>query len=224
MYRDRFRAPVAEVDQTTTFSILGVQVGVNRISTVFENTDYASLAAGDLVEISGFYDGAVVLHATRIEAMGGNMVEVKGKVDSAGPVVGTFRLDVKNGITQYIVDYSGAVIPQLLAPGDFVEVKGAPAGATIIATEVERENQGYDDVGDASLEGIVAGFGGLADYVVAGVQVNANGASFSPADLNKSLDDGMQVEVEGPIVNGVLHAFRVEARGGDVRIGAMLES
>jgi hypothetical protein len=230
-YDDDVQGPIQEpivvVDQTKTFSVMGVKVSVNRISTVFENTDYASLLAGDLVEISGFFDADGVLHATRIEDKGGNEVELKGTVNSFGPAAGTFRLDVNYGAIQYLVDYSSIVLPALLAQGDFVEVKGTVAGTTITASGVEPEDEGFDDnIDKASIEGIVTGFatGGIDDFRVAGQDVDASGASFSPAALETGLADGMEVEVEGPVVNGLLQALKVEARGGDFELGARVRS
>jgi len=221
------QGPTDVVDQTNTFSVMGIRVRVNKITTVFENTDYDALFVGDLIEVSGFFDGAGTLFATRIEDKGGNEVEVKGTVSSFGPLGGTFNLDVNNSTVQYTVDYSATTLPLLLAPGEFVEVKGALAGTTIAATEVERKDEGFDDdVEKASIEGIVTGLaaGGIDNFLVAGQQVDASGASFSPAILAASLADGMEVEVEGPIVNGVLQATKVESRSGDVEIGAMILS
>ena len=217
------QGPVVEVDQTKTFSVMGVRVSVTRISTVFENTDYASLLAGDLVELSGFFDAAGILHATRLEKKAGGEVEVKGTVTSVGPG-STFTLAVLNGAIQYTVDWTAIIIPPV--QGDFIEVKGTVAGTTITASEVESVDEGFDDVDKASIEGIVTGFaaGGIGDFQVAGQQVDASGASFSPAALEASLADGMEVEVEGPIVNGVLQALGVEARGGDYEMGAMVQS
>ncbi len=227
-YDDDVQGPIQgqidEVDQTKTFVVLGLQVSVNRISTVFENTDYATLTTGDLVEVSGFFDSAGTLHATRVEEKGGNRIEVKGTINNFGPLGRSFTLDVRNGAIQYTVDYSGLVLPTLLAPGDFVEVEGTLAATAITATRVERKTEGFDDVDNGSIEGIVTGFNGLGDFQVAGLDVDATAAGFSPAGLATSLADGVQVEVEGPIVNGMLQALKVESRGGDIEIGAMLES
>jgi len=78
--------------------------------------------------------------------------------------------------------------------------------------------------GTAPAPGADDAAGGIGDFQVAGQQVDASGASFSPAALEASLADGMEVEVEGPIVNGVLQALGVEARGGDYEMGAMVQS
>ena len=215
------QGPIVEVDQTKTFSVMGIQVSVNKISTVFDgNSAYGSLFIGELVEVSGFFDGAGTLHATRIEKKGDNEVEVKGTVTGFGPA-STFKLAVVNGAIQYTVDYTAIVIQPAL--GDLIEVKGTLAGTTITATEIESEDEGFDDVDKASIEGIVTDFIPLANFKVAGQEVNATGANFEPGALEFSLADGIEVEVEGPIVNGVLQAIKVEARGGDIEIGAVVK-
>jgi hypothetical protein len=201
-------------------------VSVNKISTVFENTDYASLTAGTLVELSGFFDSAGILYASRIEDKGGNLIEVKGTIQNFIGV-DSFELKVKNGGTYTVVDWR--VLSPPLAVGDFVEVKGtlvANQPNTITATDVELQDEGFDDVEKASIEGIVTGFatGGIGNFQIAGQSVDATAASFSPSGLATSLADGMEIEVEGPIVSGVLQALKVEARGGDVEIGATVES
>jgi hypothetical protein len=217
------QGPIVEVDLTKTFSVMGISVSANKISTVFENTDYASLVAGALVELSGFFDSAGILHATRIEDKGGLEIEVKGTIRNFIGV-DSFELEVRNGGTYTVVNWRGA-----LALGDFVEVKGALVvnqPNTITATDVELKDEGFDDVEKASIEGIVTGFatGGIGNFRVAGQQVDAIGASFSPVSLETSLADGMEVEVEGPIMSGVLQALKVEARGGEIEIGATVES
>ena len=217
------QGPIVEVDQTKTFSVMGIAVSVNKISTVFENTDYVSLTAGALVELSGFFDGAGILYASRIEDKGGIEIEVKGTIQNFIGV-DSFELEVKNGGTYTVVNWR---VPLVL--GDFVEVKGslvANQPNTITATDVEHKDEGFEDVDKASIEGIVTGFatGGIGNFQVAGQQVDATAASFSPSGLATSLADGMEVEVEGPIVNGSMQALKVEARGGDVEIGATVES
>jgi hypothetical protein len=220
------QGPIVEVDQTKTFSVMGIQVDVSKISTVFGNTDYGSLFVSQLVEISGFYDGAGILHATRIDAKGGNLIEVKGTIKKFIGV-DSFDLAIKNGGTYTVVNWR--VLSPPLVVGDFVEVKGslvANQASIITATDVALKDEAFGDVDKASIEGIVTGFttGGIGNFQVAGQTVDATAASFSPSGLATSLADGMQVEVEGPILNGVLKALQVASRGGDIEIGAMLES
>jgi len=218
--------PEIPLDQTWTFTVMGIPVVASKVGTVFVNTNFDSLADNEWVELSGFFDAAGTLHATRLEDKTGSEIEVKGTVNDP-PIGNTFTLDVTNGTIHYTVDFSSTDLPPLLAANEFVEVKGtldAVAGDSIVATEVARADEGFDDVDTASIEGIVTEFNTLAEFKVAGQRVDAAGVnvSYIPSGLATSLADGMQVEVEGPIAGGVLQAIRVEARGGDVEVGAMV--
>ena len=57
---------------------------------------------------------------------------------------------------------------------------------------------------NVSLEGLITDFGSASNFKVAGQQVNAVNAELEPVNL--LLKDGLRVEVEGDIVNGVLMA------------------
>ncbi len=57
-----------------------------------------------------------------------------------------------------------------------------------------------------------------SNFFVNGIKVDASSASREPTTL--MLANDVQVEVEGAIVNGVLVATKVEARGGEAEIAA----
>jgi hypothetical protein len=209
---------VAADQLTRSFTVMGISVTVHRINTVFDNVIFDTLQDDDLVEVSGFFDAGGVLLATRIERKTGGEVEVKGTV--SGLAGATFTLDINNGTTTYMVDATDAELPEGgLSDTLFVEVKGTLSGNTITATHVEQKDEGYDDVEKASIEGVVTDFNGIGGFRVAGQQVDASDASFDPASLQGSIGNGTEVEVEGPILGGVLMADEVEARGGDVELG-----
>jgi hypothetical protein len=212
-------APVDVDPVTRRITVMGISVTVHKINTVFENVTFESQQVADLVEVSGFYDATGGLLATRVERKKGNEVEVKGTV--SGLASDAFVLAVNHGVTSYTVDAAGAELPAGgLANNMLVEVKGTLAGTAISATRVEAGNEVLDDVEKASIEGVVAGYNSIADFRVDGQQVNAAGAGFSPPSLRGDLENGMEVEVEGPIQGGVLMAGMVEARGGNVELGA----
>lgn len=190
--------------------------------TVF---DIGTIANGDNVEVSGFFDGAGDLLATRIElknpasSAGAVPVELKGTI--TGLVSTTFSI---NGIA---VDASTADLEDLpngLAEGQFVEVKGSYDGSTLTATRIEAEDgvDHMEDTSASSVEGLITDFVDNASFRVNGIAVDASAAGFTPASL--VLRDGLRVEVEGPIVGGVLKAVMVEARSGEVRIQARVST
>jgi hypothetical protein len=223
-YDDAVQGPVQgaiiDVDQLTrSFSVVGISVTMHKVNTVFANVTFDTLQPDDQVEVSGFFDTAGTLLATRLERKTGSEIEVKGTV--TGLAGDTFTLAVDHSTTTYAVDATAAELPAGgLVNNQFVEVKGTLADIAIAATRVELKGGGFDDVENASIEGIVTDFNGIDDFRVAGQQVNASGAEFNPASLMGSISNGTEVEVEGSIQGGVLMASKLEARGGDVEIGA----
>jgi hypothetical protein len=209
------QGPITDVDPLTrSFSVMGISVTMHKVSTVFANVTFDTLQSDDLVDVSGYFDAAGVLLATRIEHMNGSEIEVKGTI--TGFAGNTFTLTVEHAATAYSVDATVAELPAGgLAENQFVEVKGTLAGNAIAATRVELRSEGFDDLENASIEGIVTDFNGIDDFRVAGQPVNASVAEFNPASLVGNLSNGTEVEVQGPIQGGVLMASKLEASGGD---------
>ncbi len=215
------------------FTVMGQVVEISSTATMFENEgsgpfDFETIMDNDFVEVSGFVDQAGVLQATRVEKKTGSEVELKGTVANYSPTggaagMGSFTLGtlitVEVDAGTDTSDLSGGLANDLR-----VEVKGSLAGTIITATEIEPDDSGLgDDVDNVSLEGIVSGFTDInSSFTVAGQTVDASTASLEPANL--VLGDGVQVEVEGDIVNGVLVADEVEARSGEVKLHATVSS
>ena len=207
------------------FAVLGVTVEVDSVTTVFDDgVSFGTLAQGDFVEVSGFVDPAGFLQATRIEGKGVftpgvSEVELKGAATGVSGVtftLGTFTVNTAGA------DLSG-VPGGVVTEGMQVEVKGTLTGSTITATRVKLNDDLFgNNVAKVSVEGIVSAFAGNNSFQVAGQQVDASGATFVPLSL--VLANGVEVEVEGPVVNGVLQAIRVEARGGNVELEAVVQS
>jgi hypothetical protein len=241
-YDDEIEGPITStVDEdpgleTKTFTVFDTTVVVSRSSTVFANAGYATLAQDDVVEISGFVDEAGTLVATRLEGKGMLVfdvteVEIKGTVSGCtGNCAGVFNIGsiaVSYDPAGVATDLTEMMPSGVVSDGQFVEVKGVLTGATTIsASRIELEDEGIGDTGDnkVSIEGLVTEFSGVSSFKVAGQLVDATGAVFTPASLETSLADGMEIEVEGPIVGGVLQAVKAEARGGEIRIDARVQS
>lgn len=222
-------APVEDPDGLSkTFDIFGITVIVERNSTVFADTDYASLAKDDLLEVSGYFDGSGNLRATRVEKQG-VLVLGKSGVELRGNVKGFDGVDsfTLSGVS---VTFDGTTgfedLPGTVKNGQFVEVEGTLETVTSVsAMRIEREDDEFDsNVDQASIEGLVTDFNGIDDFRVAGQKVNASRADFEPTSLGGMLADGIKVEVEGSIEGGVLKAGEVEQRGGDSRISAIVVS
>jgi hypothetical protein len=238
LHDDDVEGPVAGLipDGTTQrFTVLGVTVVVDAASTEFDDSfagfNFDSIADNDVVEVSGLFDANGVLNATYIEKKGvlvpnTTQVELKGTVSNAGSGAGEGDSFTVNGINVTIdigadlSDVPGGVVMD----GMFVEAKGVFVNAgQVNAFEVEVEDDVIgDDEDDVSIEGIISEFNGINDFKVSGQAVNASSATLEPATLQ--LGDGLRVEVEGPIISGVLVAEEVEAEGGDIKVNATVSS
>jgi hypothetical protein len=234
-YDDDVEGPVGNIPLedadgiTKTFTVFGITVVVNKGTTVFSGSGgYDSIKQNDLIEVSGFFNEVGSLVATRVENEGElifdiSEVEIKGTVFG---FIGTNTFTV-NGITVF---FDGATdlsdMPVGIANGQFVEVKGVLDDTyTISATRIELEDEGLEDTGDkVSIEGFVSEFNNVGNFKVSGKQVNAAAAVFEPSSLGGNIANGDKVEVEGPVNGGVLQAVRVEQRGGNVRISAVVNS
>ena len=106
-----------------------------------------------------------------------------------------------------------------LQEGVYVEVEGYfdSNTNTLIASEVEAEDDLYDDDREVEIEGYITSYTDNNHFEVNGVQVDASA-------LGIQLTLGERVEVEGYMRNGVLIADEIELRGGNVEISARVDS
>jgi hypothetical protein len=222
-------APVEDLDGVTkTFDIFNVTVMVDRNTTVYESTDYDSLAKNDLLEVSGYFDADGNLRATRVEkdgvlVLGASEVEIKGTVSGFN---GIDKFDLGSIEVTFDAATEFEDLPGTVTDGQYVEVEGILDTVTSVsASRIELEEEGFgDDVDEISLAGIVTDYKDLGSFRVAGQRVNAAQATFEPSSLSTVIADGAEVEVEGAIVDGILVAEEVEQRGGDVRVSAIVVS
>lgn len=227
-YSDDLEGPIAAVtsenaDLTAkTLEILGKTVVVHSADTVFEGTSYSTLVANDVIEVSGNYDEANVLQASYVElkSPSSNVVEISGPINNLNDQLFTVL-----GVN---VDSTGALLSDLengLQNGVTVEVKGTYSGSTISATEVEgNDDQLNDDGSDVSVEGYITNYLSDSDFKINGQQINA--IAFPAIKLPNVLvlKDGIKVEAEGTISNGILIATEIESRRGDAEVTAEINS
>ena len=233
VYDDDVEGPIADdpvediLNMTKTFTVLGTTVIVVENDTIFDDEigigfSYDTIAKDDVVEVSGFINGDGFLHATLIEKKGefdpdvpgSTIIEVEGTVSEIIDS-DTFILDISGAsFTVYFdsADLSG-VEGGTIEIDQFVEVEGTLLSETKIDAErieTEKEGLGFEDDEDwVSVEGIVSDFVNLDNFFkVNGQLIDASSATFDPDDL--TLTNGIEVEVEGPIVDGVLLAQEVE--------------
>ncbi len=228
VYDDDVEGPISDLQNgdtpgTKTFTVLGMSVIIEENTEFYNETssdfDFVHIYNDNVVEVSGFINGDGFLHATLIEKKGefdpdvpGTIIEVEGTVSNFLGAE-TFTL---NGLTVNF-DESGVntdlseLPPEGISNGLFVEVEGTLESGTVISADrIEEEEDDFEDDEDwVSVEGIVSDFVNLDNFFkVNGQLIDASSATFDPDDL--TLTNGIEVEVEGPIVGGVLLAQEVE--------------
>ncbi len=216
LYRANIKGELTQVSGvdialgTGTLVVLGQTVLVDAATAYFD-TDLPSLAAGQLLEVSGTVNADGDLVASFIELQPSlDEYKVVGTISNAG--ANGFSLNALN------VDTSGATLADFNgspANGDVVEVKAAPPGFTapdqLVATRVERLPQVSVGTGAlANLEGFIDRFDGADDFAVQAVPVTTDGSTTYRNGSAASLALGVKVEVEGSTGDdGVLVATRV---------------
>ncbi len=225
-YDDEVQGPVVGISGTSsgetqrTFTVFGQNIIIDDTSTIFVGTSFVGLTNNRIVEISGFRTSPNDITATYVEDKGpanpGSEVELRGTISGLAGVapIQTFQVDgvtINTDISTVLKN--GLVLQDTL----YVEVEGTYVNATTVAaTEIEEEDEDIgDDFDEVSLQGLISNYSGLDDFFIDGQQVDASGASLSPANTAGLLGNGVEVEVEGDIVGNILIADELELRDGE---------
>jgi hypothetical protein len=245
---DLVEGPVTSaVDASTrTFSVMK-QVVFYSATTIFKNTGDlgggsiapTELSLDNVVEVSGFFDGAGQLRATRVERKvlsyaGTEILEVKGKVANLNTTNQTFAigaLDISYFATTTSFD-DGTVAD--LAEGRLVEVKGNDNPSDgLEADSIEFEDTFPGAAGDLlEFEGYVTSTSSTAgDFEVNGLPVVTSGQTQWRGGYTAlgdvSLDDRVEVEgrLEDQAGTTVLVAREVELEiEEDVKVEAYIDA
>jgi Domain of unknown function (DUF5666) len=172
------------------------------------------LAAGSWVAIHGLSDPKrrtiVATLVERIDATLPLASVIRGTVKSRG--AGSFQVGNLNVIS---------TLSNQPEDGTFVAVTGSYVinFGNLYATDVQmtREVETHEGV-ETQLTGYVADFRSISSFTVAGVPVDASGATFGGGRVGDIKQD-VRITVEGRIVNGVLQAQEVEIRSVGVVTG-----
>ena len=211
-----------------TFKVFGQTITIDDSETVFEDTTFATLDANDVVEISGYRTSATDIVASYVEwketLIDGSEVELRGTVSNYDALNMEFTLDgfliTFDGFTD--IDVEGG-----LSNGVYVEVEGEYqlVGPSVLATEIEEQDEGLgDDLDEVELQGPISEYNGIDDFKINGQQVDASLAELKPANAEALLANGVEVEVEGDIVGGILMADELEVEEIEVKLSAFVFS
>ena len=211
--------PIIDNVQTKSFTVLGTTVIIDINDTRFDDDNGAfsfdTIEVNDNVEISGFFDAAGALHATRIELEDedfddSSIVEVEGVIEGLSGtffMIGTLEVEAKDAVLDDL--------PNGLVDGIKVEVKGTYDVATnrLTATKVEGEDDELEDSeNEIEIEGIITRYVDDSDFDVDGHPVDASADTVEREPSSLILEEGIHIEVEGIVSNGILIASEVETR------------
>jgi hypothetical protein len=224
VYNDNVTGPVESVsgiDPITSereLVVLGQIVVVNYI-TKFEPDAFGfdSVAANDVVEVSGYWDDSGAIRATFIEKIGDASTildyEVTGFVENLDTNLKTFMI---NGIR---VDYSSIanhLPPGIPADDLFVEVGGKlSAGGDLLAEKIELADELDGEDGDQlEIMGYVTEIisdTDLIEFKVGNqvVQVDPDIVLFVDG-ASGDIVPGVKLEAEGSLEGGILYASEIE--------------
>ena len=205
---------------TDSFTVHGVKVLITKttVCDVPSATGCAGLKTGDVVEVYGSFAASTAtapatLTATRIELQKApQLLKLRGTIGNLNTVSKTFTVGSQTATVTYAA--IAASVPASLTNGLVVRVKvkaaKTPGGlyeAVRIKVPGERKMEDRDE---AKIEGrITTAIDASNTFSVNGLKVDASNASL-PAGGTASLVVGVQVEVEGKIVGGVLVAAKVK--------------
>jgi len=211
--------PVESVDPAAhTVVVLGQSV-VADASTVFDEHLSGGLAAlrpGDRVEVYGRYDAARSRYdARRIERKGSvDAYRLRGVVSELDRAARRFRL---GGQPVSYAELPAADVPADLADGRIVKLRlrTVPVGGVWIAEGLRDGAPQVEDRDDARIEGRIDAFVSAGQFSVNGLPVDASAADFKDGATAALLAVGVEVEIRGPMRDGVLRADEVKVDDHD---------
>jgi len=220
-YEDFIEGPVVDITSGTSINVLGQNVNVVTGVTLYACdedyigctfSEFANLAADQVIEVSGFIDHNGDITATYIELQedtypGRNMFELKGYAN----VTTSSSIFTIGGLTiNTATDMTGL-------DGKFVKAKGSfdKTTMTLTTTEaVEIEDESFDiaDADKAELEGIAATgcTTTSCDFTLSGVTVRVDSTTTFKTGTVTDIDAGDKLEAEGKLQGSILYANEIE--------------
>jgi hypothetical protein len=218
-FKDNLAGPINSITSvnatTNQLVVLGQSVIVDS-HTAFKGTTFATLAVGNVIEVSGLPDNTGSIHATFIQLQAASFVpgmeiEVKGTVANLNTSLKTFQI---NALT---VDYASVMnLPaRVPANSQFVEVKGSSfSGSELNADSIELEDDtlGVMEADEAQVEGFVTAMTSSSQFMVGIQPVQTMASTVFAGGMSGDIAMGREVEVKGALAAGVLTATKVSFR------------
>ncbi|NNC37279.1 MAG: hypothetical protein HKO02_07475 [Hyphomonadaceae bacterium] len=232
-FKDAVQGEITAISLTPKrITVMGQNV-VIRGSTSFDDdidpNDINGLTVGDIVQVSGQFNGSGNIVASQIEfADAADAFELTGNVSALDPVAMTFKI---RGLD---VDYSGATLEDFdgadIANGDLVEVKGDSfdGSGAFLALSVEKEDKEDDgeDGEDGEVEGFITEFTSAQSFTVGDTPVITDESTVFEYCTADDLGVDVEVEVEGEFnAEGALVADKVECEfDADIHVESTLDA
>ena len=209
-YEEILEGPVSSIDVANdSFVILGRTVLVDSTTSFDDDISPSSIdgiMAGDILEISGYFNADGDILATRVEKSDdqslSNDYEIHGIVENLDTSALTFQLGTLT------IGYGSAVLEdfgdRMIMNGDFVEVEGTTFSndGTFIATEVENQNDDRDEYkgeenDEAEITGLITTFESAERFTISGLTILTNSSTEFEDGVAADLGPNVHVEVEG---------------------------
>ena len=208
-----------------TLTVMGQTIEVSA-ATLFSDINIADITGifpGDVVEVSGFVKANGIISAARIELSDSTESKLFGTVMNLDTNLKIFYVGT------LIVNYLNADISDVangaLVNGQFVEIKGNFDSMVNVldAVQIEQEQFNDNEVDEIEVEGFVTSVTSATNFSVNNMPVQVDSSTVYEGGVAADIVEGVFIEVEGMLVNGVLIADEVEF-GDAVRVEAEIES
>lgn len=243
-YDDTLRGPLSAFSWDSTANTGELTVAGQRVAldgrTVIKSADtlasVSSNPGGYRVRVSAWRQGDGSFRASFVQlrplasrflADGDREVEIEGVIRDLDRDSQSFTI---NGL---LVDYQRADFDDDLDDasdlqnGLVVEVEGYLSGGVLIATEIEGEDDWFDDDDDVEISGAISGDYDIErrQFMLNGVVVQVTGRTEFDDGLRETrLADGLFVKVEGSYRDGLLYAEEIEPQDGNAELEGRIES
>ena len=202
----------------SSFKVSGATI--NASAATFKDGTAADLVNGAVVEVKGTLTAGIV-HATTVEIKSAPVVPppVTPPPSAAVPfeatgVIASFVSISSFKVSGTSIDASAATFKDGTAAdlvnGAVVEVKGTLTGGVVHAASVEIKSTPVPPSAGVEFEatGAISGFVSVSSFQLSGKTIDASAASFERGSAT-DLRNGVQVEVNGTLTAGIVHATRV---------------
>lgn len=197
-----------------SFAVMGTTVTIDNATVWSGANSLAQVVAGSVVQVWGLPSAPGTLRATRVE-----LKPISAEPLVTGMVQNLDRLAQQFTMGQLTVRYGGATFSggidaSTLAEGAIVRVRGS--AAPVLGIFTASKVQGWyavptQNAAAVQLAGVITNYGGLNAFKVLGTAVDASSAIVTGGPAS-SIGDGVKVELDGFMTNGVLVVKKLRIR------------